>query len=265
MTVWMRTFLVVVAAFVWPVLGAVPEGHGAGVSAIPVQIPYEPPPRSEPVPDTSIPPSTKALGPEELKRAEALLPLLEGKQEFWAMGEFVHLGPGVVPVLVKGLTMPGARVRYNTIETLSMIKDPTAVPSLIETAKQPQEMPRIREHALRVAVRLDPSQAPEAIASMAKDPNPSIRKSAAFEARYVRHKTVVPVLIELLSDDERFVAMSAINSLWILTRHESEMHDWDASNKQERAEWAQEWIDWWNANKDSFELPEPKKPRPAIH
>lgn len=235
------------------------QGH-----ALRVQLPYEAPPPAQQAPDTSIPPSNKPLGPDELKRAEALLPLLEGKQEFWAMGEFVHLGPPVVPVLVKALTMPGPRVRYNAIETLLMIKDPSASPALIEVAKQQNEMPRIREHALRAAVRLDPTPAPAAIEVMAKDPNPTVRKAAAFEARYVRQKAVVPVLIGLLQDDERFVAISAINSLWILTRHESEMHDWDASSKQERAEWAQEWIEWWNANQESFQLPEPRKPRRPV-
>lgn len=232
---------------------------------LPVQVPYEPPPRADSaVPDTSIPPTTKALSPEELKRAEALLPLLEGKQEFWAMGEFVHLGPTVVPVLVKGLTMPGARARYNTIETLQMLKEPGAVPALVDVAKQPSEMPRIREHALRVAVRLDPNLAPAAIESMAKDPNPSIRKAAAFESRYVRQNSVVPVLISLLPDEERFVSVTAINSLWILTRHESEMHDWEASNRQERSEWAQEWVEWWSTTRDAFQLPEPRKPRKQL-
>ena len=67
--------------------------------------------------------------PEELQRAEALLPLLEGKQEFWAMGEFVHLGESVLPVVTKALTMPGPRIRYNAIETIWMIKAPAAVPA----------------------------------------------------------------------------------------------------------------------------------------
>lgn len=229
--------------------------------AVLVQLPYEAPPKPEPVPDTSIPPSSKPLGPEEIKRVEALLPLLEGKQEFWAMGEFVHLGPPVVPVLAKALALASPRIRYNAIETMMMIKDPAAAPALIDAARQSNEMPRIREHALRVAVRLDPSLAVPAIETMAKDPNASIRKSAAFEARYVRQKTVIPHLIDLLPDEERFVAITAINSLWLLTRHESEMHDWDSSTKQERVEWAQEWIDWWNANKDRLELPEPRRPR----
>src|SRR2546426_8724695 len=34
-----------------------------------------------------------ALTEEETKRAEALIPLLDGEQEFWAIGEFVHIGP----------------------------------------------------------------------------------------------------------------------------------------------------------------------------
>lgn len=145
-----------------------------------VQMPFEAPPKPQSAPDTSVPPLTEPLGPEELKRAEALLPMLEGKQEFWAIGEFVHLGQGVSPVLVKALTMSSPRVRYNAIETLHIMKDPSVVPALITVAKDPNEMPKIREHALRVAVRLEPSLAPPAIEAMAKDQNGSIRKAAAF-------------------------------------------------------------------------------------
>lgn len=228
------------------------------------QMPFEAPPKPQSAPDTSVPPLTEPLGPEELKRAEALLPMLEGKQEFWAIGEFVHLGPSVSPVLVKALTMSSPRVRYNAIETLHIMKDPSAVPALITVAKDPNEMPKIREHALRVAVRLDPSLAPPAIEAMAKDQNGSIRKAAAFEARYVRQKTVIPVLITLLPDDERFVSLTAVNSLWTLTRYDTEMHDWESSTKQDRTEWTQEWSDWWNANKEIFQLPEPRKPKKAV-
>ena len=78
---------------------------------IPVQILYEMPPQfQEGPPAVTVPPNTKPLNQEELQRAEALLPLLEGKQEFWAMGEFVHLGESTVPVLVKALTMPGPNI-----------------------------------------------------------------------------------------------------------------------------------------------------------
>lgn len=229
----------------------------------PVQMPYEAPPQSEPVPDVSVAPNTKALTPEELQRAESLLPLLEGKQEFWAIGEFVHLGEPALPVLTKALTLPGPRIRYNAIETLSMIKAPAAAPALLEAAKSGTELPRIREHALRVAVRLDPQQAPPAIEVMAKDPNSVIRKAAAFEARYVRRKEVIQSLIDLLGDEEKFVAMSAVQSLWMLTRHETEFHDWDASNKQDRQGWSQEWIEWWNQSKETFEIPEPKSRKQA--
>ena len=240
-------------------LAVMPVGPLSAASQLwPVQMPFEAPPKPQPAPDTSVPPLTEPLGPEELKRAEALLPMLEGKQEFWAIGEFVHLGPGVSPVLVKALTMSSPRVRYNAIETLHIMKDPSVVPALITVAKDPNEMPKIREHALRVAVRLDPSLAPPAIEAMAKDPNGSIRKAAAFESRYVRQRAVIPVLIALLPDDERFVSLTAVNSLWTLTRYDPEMHDWESSTKQDRTEWTQEWIDWWNANKETFQLPEPR-------
>lgn len=235
-----------------PDSGEVPYGYGT-------------PPNRQEVPDTSIPPSNKPLGPEELQRAEALLPLLAGKQEFWAMGEFVHLGGPAVPVVTKALSMPSPRIRYNAIETLQMIKDPSAVPALIRVAQDLNEMPRIREHALRVAVRLDAAATPPAIEIMAKDKESAVRKVAAFEARYVRQKAVVPVLIGMMADEERFVATTAIHSLWILTRHESEMHDWDTSTKQDREAWAKEWVDWWTADRDTFQFPEPKKPRTPLN
>jgi hypothetical protein len=238
-----------------------PQGPGQAAQAPDVGVvPYgfERPPERQGAPDTAVPPSNKPLGPEELKRAEALLPLLEGKQEFWAMGEFVHLGAPVVPILAKALTMPSPRVRYNAIETLWLIKDPSVVPALLEVAKEPGELPRIREHALRVAVRLDPTQAPPAIEIMAKDKESTVRNVAAFEARYVRQKSVVPVLISLMTDEERFVAITAVQSLWILTRHESEMHDWETSTRQDREEWAREWIEWWNQEHETFRFPEPK-------
>ncbi len=244
-------------------LGLAGAASEAGDQARPfsVQMPYDLPPKVEAGPSVSVPPSNQPLGPEELKRAEALLPLLEGKQEFWAMGEFVHMGAPAVPVLVKALTMPGPRIRYNAIETLLMIKDPSAAPALAEAAKEPNDMPRVREHALRATVRLNPALAPPAIEAMAKDQNASVRKVAAFEARYVRQQAVVPVLIGLLSDPERFVSISAIHSLWLLTRHESEIHDWDSSSKENRQEWAQEWADWWTSVRDTFELPDPRRPK----
>ncbi|MEC4889813.1 MAG: HEAT repeat domain-containing protein [Nitrospira sp.] len=223
------------------------------------QIPYEAPPKSQDFPDVSVPPNTNPLNPEEITRAEALLPLLEGKQEFWAMGEFVHLGEPSVPVLIKALTMPSPRIRYNAIETLSMMKGVSGVPALLATAKEPNEIPRVREHALRVAIRLDAAKTPDAIAVMAKDLNPSVRKAAAFEARYVREKAVIPTLIPMIIDEERFVAMSALHSLWILTRHETEFHDWDTSTKQDRQAWVSEWVEWWEANKEIFEIPEPRR------
>lgn len=238
-------------------LGAEPLGKGW---VIPVQVPYEAPPRGQDLSAESVPQNTKPLTDEETRMAEALLPLLEGKQEFWAMGEFVHLGEPSVPVLVKGLAMPGPRIRYNVIETISMLKAASAVPALVAAAKEPNEIPRVREHALRVAVRLDAAKAVEAIEVMAKDQNSSIRKAAAFESRYVREKTVVPVLIGMVADEERFVALSAVQSLWILTRHETEFHDWETSTKLDRQEWMAEWLEWWNGQKDMFEMPDPKRP-----
>ncbi len=150
-----------------------------------VQIPYEPPPKPEfpEIPEAT--PAPTELSKEEQERLESLIPLLEGQQEYWAMGEFVHFGKHSVPSLVKALKMPGPRLRYNAIETLSMIKEPSSVPGLLEVAMDENEMSRIRNHAIRTATRIDPTEVVPAIQDMVKDPNSTVRNTAVFEARRV--------------------------------------------------------------------------------
>ncbi len=59
----------------------------------------------------------------------------------------------------------------------------------------------------------------------------------------------------MVTDDERFVVLSAMHSLWILTRHETEFHDWDTSTKQDHVAWSSEW----DIGKDIIEIPEPQR------
>jgi hypothetical protein len=40
----------------------------------------------------------------------------------------------------------------------------------------------------------------------------------------------------MILDEERFVGLSAEQSLWILTRHETDFHDWETSSLFERQE-----------------------------
>ncbi|MDT7041605.1 HEAT repeat domain-containing protein [Candidatus Nitronereus thalassa] len=210
-----------------------------------VQIPYEAPPEPEFPEIPKATPAPDVLSEAELKRAEALLPLLEGQQELYIMGEFVHLGKPVVPVLVKALKLPGTRLRYNAIETLSMIKSPEAVPNLIETALDLDEMTRVRERALRVSVKLDPIQSIPALQTIVNDKNDTMRRAVAFLSRYVRDTEIPPLLIQLLGDSERYVAVTALESFWRLTRFSGKPHDWQGSTQEQRKQWALEWKDWW--------------------
>jgi hypothetical protein len=227
-----------------------------------VQIPYEPPPKAE-IPD--IPEATPApaeLSEEDRERLESLIPLLEGQQEFWAIGEFVHYGKHSVPYLVKALKMPGPRLRYNAIETLSMIKDPSSVPGLLEVAMDKNEISRIRSHAIRTATRIDPSQVLPAIREMVKDPNSTIRNTAVYEARRVRQKEILPIIIGVIPDPEQYVSITARDSFWVLTGFIGSAHDWEISNEQDRKEWAKEWSAWWEEHKGKFDSPPPAKPSP---
>jgi hypothetical protein len=100
------------------ILPSVGSSFGGSEFSVLVQIPYEPPPKAE-IPD--IPEATPApteLSEKDRERLESLIPLLEGQQEYWAIGEFVHYGKHSVPYLVKALKRPGPRLRYNAIETL---------------------------------------------------------------------------------------------------------------------------------------------------
>ena len=230
----------------------------------PVQIPYQEPPQAE-FPDIErATPAPDILSDEELKRAEALLPLLEGRQELYVIGEFVHLGKPVVPVLVKALTMPGSRLRYNAIEAMSIINDPRAVSSLLTAAKDVESMTRVRAHALRVAVRLAPLETLSTLQVLVKDPYDTIRRTVAFESRRVRHPDAVSLLIQLLADQERYVSVAALESFWRLTRWSGPPHDWQISTQEQRIAWAKEWKIWWDETLKKREAaPDASPPAPV--
>lgn len=230
--------------------------------SVPVQIPYDPPPKTE-IPDIPEPtPAPTELTQKDRERLESLIPLLEGQQEYWAIGEFVHYGNHSVPYLVKALKMPGPRLRYNAIETLGMIKDPSSVPGLLDVALDTNEMSRIRSHAIRTATRIDPSQVVPAIREMVKDSNSTIRNTAVFEARQVRQKEILPIIIEVISDPEQYVSITARDSFWVLTGFIGTPHDWEISTEQDRKEWAKEWWAWWEENKSTLDSSPPTRPSP---
>ncbi len=227
----------------------------------PVQVPYQAPPEAEFPEIEQATPAPEVLSEEELKRAEALLPLLAGRQELYVIGEFVHLGKPVVPVLVKALTMPGSRLRYNAIEAMGIIKDPRAAPHLLETARDSEAITRVRAHALRVAVRLAPMDALATFQALMKDEHDTIRRTVAFESRHVRRPEVVFLLIELLADKEKYVSVTALESFWRLTRWAGPPRDWQGSTHEQRMTWAEEWKAWWEETLNNRGV-EPKTPQP---
>lgn len=252
-------FLVVIAGLL---LGG-PLGQAASTVGHPLvrlaQLPFNPPPQEQYPPGEEPSPPPETLSAQDAERLEALVPLLEGRQELWAMGEFVHYGKHSVPFVMKGLKMPGSRLRYNSVETLSMIGDPSAVPSLLEVAMNGSEESRIRTHALRVATRLDASKVIPAIEMMSKDPNSTIRNAAVFHARYVKLKEVLPILISVIPDPEQYVSITARDSFWILTRFSGSIHDWEISTPEQREEWAKEWWEWLEERKDQLRNAPPQQ------
>src|SRR3989449_2480590 len=199
-------------------------------------------------------PAALALTEEETKRAEALIPLLDGEQEFWAIGEFVHIGPPAIPVLAKGVRHPNRRVRINAIETMSMIKDKAAVPILNAVAANEEEISAVREKALRGALPVGPAHAVPALEAMAKDPSETIRNAVVSESRIVKDKAVIDLLITLLADDSSSVADGAFRTLWNFTGRMVEGQDFIQSTKEERVAWAKDWARWWVDNRDKFQF-----------
>src|SRR5438128_11040789 len=99
-----------------------------------------------------------------------------------------------------------------------MIKDKSAVPILNSVAANEQEIPAVREKALRVAVRLDAAHALPALQAMAKDPSETMRNAVVSESRFVKDKGVIDLLITLLADDHCRGADGAGRALWRCTR-----------------------------------------------
>lgn len=232
-------------------LGFMFSGMSWGTSGLPVpngylvQMPFEMPTQPEYQAPESATPAPEQLSAQEKERLDALVPLLAGKQEFWAMGEFVHYGKHSVPYLIKALSLPGDRVRYNAVETMAMIKDPASVPALLERAVDVKEVSRIRAHAIRVATRIDPAQVVPAISEMVKDENSTIRSTAVFEARHVPLKEILPIIISVIPDPEQYVSITARDSFWVLTKFSGSIHDWEISTQDDRKDWVKEWWDWW--------------------
>jgi len=196
--------------------------------------------------------SVLALTVEETKRAEALIPLLEGAQEYWAIGEFVHLGPPAVPVLVTALNHPSRRVRMNAIEAMYLIKDKSVLPALNTLAADSKEISAVREKALRVAIRLDPTHALPALQAMAKDRDEAIRNTVVSQSRQIKDKAVVELLIPMLADDVPSVADGAQRTLYGLTGRSVERQDFLQSTKEQRVAWSKDWAEWWGENRDKF-------------
>ena len=223
---------------------------------------YEPPPKAE-FPDIQeATPAPEMLSQQDRDRLESLIPLLEGRQELWAMGEFVHYGKHSVPfVLSKPCRCQVARIRFNAIETLAMIKDPSPVSELLNVATDPNEISRVRTHAIRVATRLDWTKVLPAIKEMAKDENSTIRRTAVFEARSVRQKEILPILIETIADPEQFVSITARESFWRLTGFSGSRRNWEISTVEDRKEWSKEWWTWFKENESRFGPPKSSQPQ----
>ncbi len=201
--------------------------------------------------------SASVAGPEDMqeaRRAEALIPLLEGRQEFWALGEFVHLGPPAVPVLIKALHDPSRRIRLNAIEAMYLIKDKSALSGLTAVAANSKELPVVREKALRVAIRLDPENAMPALEAMARDPDEIIRNAVVSESRQIKNSAVIELLIPMLGDDASSVADGALRTLYGLTGRLVERQDFLQSTKEQRVSWSKEWAEWWEATRNKFDL-----------
>jgi len=62
------------------------------------QMPFEPPPQPEYTPGEDATQAPEILNTQEQERLDSLLPLLDGNQELWAMGEFVHYGKHPFPI-----------------------------------------------------------------------------------------------------------------------------------------------------------------------
>ena len=236
-------------------------------------------------------PSTPAAKPvplsaKQLKAARGWVKELGTKKAPMAMGKLNHMGTAAVPVLIEGLSNPSAQVRNKVMWVLGWINDPVAVPALSKVAKNQKESSSNKILAFQTISALDKGALFDLAQAMAADPSDSVRNVIAINARGIRRKEMIPILIGLLSDTQSYVAATAVSSLWALTQHPTESHDWvscvdltggivpgaptDPSEPERilpgyqlpevkclesRKLWAREWSDWWKTAEAGFEFP----------
>jgi HEAT repeat protein len=155
---------------------------------------------------------------------------------------------------VNALNHPSRRVRLNAIEAIYLIKDKSALSALNAAAANPGEIPAVREKALRVAIRLDPENAIPALEAMSRDRDEAIRNVVVSESRQIKNNAVIELLIAMLGDDAPSVADGALRTLYGFTGRLVERQDFLQSTKEKRVVWAKEWAEWWEANRDKFNL-----------
>jgi HEAT repeat protein len=140
----------------------------------------------------------------------------------------------------------------NAIEAMYLIKDTSVLPALTTLAANSGEIPAVREKALRVAIRLDPTQTLPALQAMAKDRDEAIRNTVVSQSRQIKDKAVVELLIPMLADDVPSVADGAMRTLYALTGRSVERQDFLQSTKEQRIAWSKDWAEWWEENRDKF-------------
>jgi len=153
--------------------------------------------------------------------------------------------------LVKDLSARSWELRCNAAEDLGDLGDPRAIPHLLKALADP--VGAVRYAAAGALGRLgDPSVAPYLIECLE---NPGFGTPAPiYEALgNLRVKEAIPHLIRGLRDEDQRTRGVANNALMVTTGRSQGFKP--SGPPEAREEAVRKWEEWWEENKDTFQVP----------
>jgi HEAT repeat protein len=182
----------------------------APAPAIPA--PAKPPPQSEQV--TAKPPLSAQEREELGREVTGYLRQFSGnsEQRRKARKALLELGPPIIPDLINRLDDPNFAVRWEIVNLLGNLGDPSAVDALIDRAIFDNNH-HVRWRSLWALAAIDDDSIGPRLVSYLEHENWHIRWRAAVGASMFGRQEATPVLIEGLRDPNSFIRWEAVNAL----------------------------------------------------
>ncbi len=121
----------------------------------------------------------------------------------WSRRNLIQLGSTAVPPLLEALKNEPPRKRFLICEILGQIRDPRAVPALIDRLKDQEANPSVASAAARALGRLGDRRAVEPLMEKLDTPDRELLYNTIVALGNLRSKQAVESILEKVNDDRK--------------------------------------------------------------